>query len=294
MIELLAMRVWYRGKARIARLLSTHGSSETPTAQSSGAANLPLNIVESIIAHLIYDKHSLLACSLTCHTWYIACVPHLHRTLFVWSSFSYYGPEKSWPAPLENLSKLGLLPFVKDLIIKKFYGHPQAFSPKHINSRALRQFARLTNIQDLKIDDLDIPKFMPRVRHYFGHFMPMLRSLGLNVPRGSRRQIFFFIGLFEHLEDFMLHGGTLEYWQNEPVKDLTLVPLFVPPLRGRLVMSCFSGVGFLKDMVDLFGGVRFHYMDLFAVGEARLLLNAAAETLETARLYPADPYGEQL
>lgn len=48
----------------------------------------------------------------------------------------------------------------------------------------------------------------------------------------------------------------------------------------------------MKNMVALFGGLHFRYMDLFRVKCVRLLLDACAKTLETLRLYPTDPYGE--
>ncbi|KAF9786186.1 hypothetical protein BJ322DRAFT_773678 [Thelephora terrestris] len=45
-------------------------------------------------------------------------------------------------------------------------------------------------------------------------------------------------------------------------------------------------------MITLFGGLWFHHMDLFGVKCLPLLLEKCAETLETLRLYPTDPYGE--
>ena len=48
----------------------------------------------------------------------------------------------------------------------------------------------------------------------------------------------------------------------------------------------------MKEMITLFGGLRFRYMDLFRVKFVRLLLDACAETLERLRLYPSDPYSE--
>jgi len=59
-------------------------------------------------------------------------------------------------------------------------------------------------------------------------------------------------------------------------------------------MTCFTRVGLLKDMIDLFGGIRFRYMDLYYVRGMRLLLDTCAETLETLWLYPSDPHGESL
>ena len=243
-----------------------------------------------IIAHLIHDKRSLLACSLICHSWYTASVPHLHHTVTIPPDTL---AKLEWPVLLENLGKLGLLPLVK-LRIRRVHYLCRTFTPEQLNSRALRQIYGMTNIRELVIDDLDIPNFMPRVQHYFGHFLPIVQSLGLRTPKGSRRQIIFFIGLFEHLEDLMLVENRLATWEPERDYHVTLVPPFAPPLRGRLVMSHVRRVNFLKDMVDLFGGVRFRYVDLFNVEETQLLLDACAETLETVRSYPSDACGEQL
>jgi len=53
-------------------------------------------------------------------------------------------------------------------------------------------------------------------------------------------------------------------------------------------------VGFLKDMISLFGGIRFRYMNLYEVHGMWPLLDACAETLESVVLDPTDPLGEQL
>ena len=76
---------------------------------------------------------------------------------------------------------------------------------------------------------------------------------------------------------------------DEPPDDLTLVPSFVPPLGGQLTMTGFTRPLLLKDMIDLFGGLRFRRMNLCGVEGMPLLLNACANTLETLRLYPTNP-----
>ena len=48
----------------------------------------------------------------------------------------------------------------------------------------------------------------------------------------------------------------------------------------------------MKEMITLFGGLRFRHMDLFGVAFVHVVLDACAETLETLRLYPTDPFGE--
>jgi len=290
-IELLAKRAWYRSRAKIKQRSSTDTSLEAPsTVYSSPASKLPLEIVEMIIAHLIYDMDTLVACSLTCYSWYIASVPHLHHTLVTWTRPHMLGT--GWYAPLElNAGRLGLLPLVKKLRVSVRL----EFSPKLFNCRILSQFSALTNVQDLTIYKLDIPSFMPRIRRYFGHFLLTVRSLTLSSPGGSRRQIIFFIGLFQHLEDLTLYDGEgFAPWASRPADDPTLIPPFTPPLRGRLVVIDRNMAGLLKDMIQLFGGIRFRYMNIGDVGEARPLLGACAGTLETLRLRPDGLYGKRL
>ena len=245
-----------------------------------------------IIAHLIYDTSSLLACSLTCFSWYIVSVPHLHHTLATHSRRRTLDPKAPWFRPLLNANRLGLLPFVKKFLVERLVFPSDNFARNRFNWYTLRHFSALTNVQELAIDDLDIPSFMPTIRRYFGHFSPTVRSLALRTPTGSRRQIIFFIGLFQHLEDLKLLNGTSVSWESEPADDPMLLPLFAPPLRGRLVMTRF-GAGFLREMIDLLGGVGFRNMALSYVDETQLLLNTCAKTLETLRLYPTDHRCEQ-
>jgi len=187
------------------------------------------------------------------------------------------------------MHKLGVLPLVKKFQVLE--AGPRCsvdgFSPKRLDSRTLRQFSALSNVQELGLDRLNIPQFMPHVRRSFGHFLPTVRSLTLREPKGSRRHTIYFIGLFQHLEDLKLLFQW-PYSQEEPVDDLTLIPPFAPPLRGSLTLACFTRVALLKDMIDLFEGIRFRHMDLYAVAGISLLLDACAETLETLRLHPAD------
>ena len=168
-------------------------------------------------------------------------------------------------------------------------GFPGAkFSPKWLNPSTLRHFSALTNVQELAIDNLDTPRFIPEIHRYFGHFSSTVRSLTLKAPKGSHRQVIFFIGLFQYLEDLTLFNGTTE------VDNFTLVPPFIPPLRGRLsLIYPRSEVGPLRDMIDLFGGIRFRSMELFAVPGTQLLLGACEKTLETLRLDPTDYYGKE-
>ena len=206
---LFVKRVWYRSRVITRGICSRGTPPATSTTRSPPATRLPLEIIEIVVAHLIYDKRSLLACSLTCHSWYIASVPHLHHTLSAYISWPHEDPKLRWPNPLRGASKHGLLPFIKKLQV---HGrHSAKFSPKRLNSNTLRHFSALTNVRELTIDCLDTPKFIPRIQQYFGHFSPTVRSLTLKAPKGTHRQIIFFIGLFQYLEDLTFFGmGNLD------------------------------------------------------------------------------------
>ena len=155
----------------------------------------------------------------------------------------------------------------------------------------MRYFSAFTHLQELGIDYLEVSRFMPNIQQFFGHLSPTLRFLALQKPNGSCRQILYFIGLFPNLQDFKLqHDFTQD--EQESAADATLIPLSTPPLRGWLTLTCCKKGILVKNMITLFGGLRFRYMDLFGVTFVRLLLGACTETLETLRFYPTDPCGE--
>ena len=227
---------------------------------------------------------------MTCYSWYIAAVPHLHHTLTIDGWEGYTRDEKyRWPTPLQKSYNLGLLPLVKRFRIRLKYGYE--FGPKLLGRSTLRYFSALTNLQELGIDRLHISEFMPNIQQCFGHLSPTLRFLALTKPKGSCRQILYFIGLFPNLQDLKLNHTGLEE-EQESADDAALVPLSIPPLRGRLMLAYLAREKLMKDMIMLFGGLHFRYMDLYGVKCAQLLLNACAETLEKLRLYPSDPYSE--
>ena len=189
------------------------------------------------------------------------------------------------------MSTLGLLPLVGEFSVRGDDGSG-VFSSNQFNRRILRYCPMLINVQRLNIDFLDIRNFVAKSRLRFGRSMPA-GDLFLMEPKGALRQIIYIIGLFEHLGDFRLlpeDAGLLE----EPADHLTLIPLFIPPLRGCLVLAGFTRAGLLKDMIDLLGRIRFRRTELLYVSRVQLLLNTCAKTLEEVLLYPSDPLGEQL
>ena len=158
--------------------------------------------------------------------------------------------------------------------------------PAIFNSRDMRYFRAMVNLQELKIGELDFSKFPEGFGEYLGHFAPTLRSVSLSWPEGTRRQLLDFFRLFPKLDDIEIScynpgRGSYEALDNQ------LIPINVG-LRGKLALNLFGEVGLLEDMIVAFGGMRFTSMDLRKSRGIRLLLDACAGTLETLRIYPED------
>ena len=152
--------VWYRSKAKIKNIFKCD-RSETP---SSGpyARGLPQELLEMIVAHVQFDIQTLKACSMTCRSWYIATLPHLHHTITL--RRKGWDPTRGGLAPLRKLDKMRLLPFVKRLRVRHRYADP--FLPPEIwNAQCLIYFSALANIQELGFDGLDLRLFVPEAKH---------------------------------------------------------------------------------------------------------------------------------
>ena len=282
--KLLLNKLWYRTKTKVKSLKAFFR-------RSSPIAELPVELVEEILSYLADDIRTLLACSRTCRSWYIVTVPHLHYSLTTCDDARDPADKNYWwPEPLKKMHEFDLLPLVKQFQIHIWCRHAW-FTPERLDGRNLCYFSSFKDLQELGIDKLDLSSFMPDLQRYFGHLSPTLRFLTLIHPHGTSRQIVYFIGLFPNLQDLKLHYYILRDAIEGPA-DKTLIPLSSPPLRGRLTLRLFTREQIVKDMITLFGGLRFHHMDLFGVRCLQLLLEGCAETLDTLSLYPTDPYGE--
>jgi len=140
------------------------------------------------------------------------------------------------------MHRLGLFPLVKKLQIHEgYYPEHRMFTPKGLDCRTLRHLFALTNVQELDIDNLNIPSFMQRIRRYSKNFLPTVRSLSLRSRRGSRQEILYVVGLFQHLEDLELRCKRCRRFRL-PWDSPALIPLFVPPLGGRVTMTSVTKI----------------------------------------------------
>jgi len=273
-------------KARTNHPKVVRSGAEAPTAahQRIRTVNLPQDVLEIIISDLGDDALSLKSFSATCYSWYLAAVPHLHRTLTL--EDRALDPSRAELKPLAKLHKMDLLSFVKKLCIRSPSFEPW-FSPRKFDRRTLRHFSALTNVQRLRIERFDLSKFVPGLNQYFGHFAPALRSISLTISFGTQRQLLYLLALFPNIDDI-----EIEYYPTSKPEVTTkpdpevAVPFSVPSLRGHLKLTHFPSEAISRDMITLFRGLRFRYMDLYSVGGSRLLLEACADTLQAVRIYP--------
>ena len=99
--------------------------------------------------------------------------------------------------PLSKLHELGLMPLVQDLRVRQHPGTDRwKFEPRGFSRLDLNYFTAFTNVQTLRLHNVDIYRFMPGIERYFEHFSPTTRSISLSHPRCTPRQLSHFLSLF--------------------------------------------------------------------------------------------------
>jgi len=135
-----------------------------------------------IIACPTHDLCALKACSLICHSWYTAAVPHLYHTLTLKGITRSIN--RSRLEPLSKLHKLGLLPPMKEIRVDQGPGSSCWFLPQALT----RHFSALVNVHTLKLKNMGISSFIPGIKRHFRHFLPtcnLSRCTTHIVPLGN-------------------------------------------------------------------------------------------------------------
>ena len=249
---------------------------------------VPYEIVEMIIAHLARHTRTLKACSLTCRSWHTTTLPYLRRTITLRRNTP--DATRSQLKPLSKLHELGQIPLVKEIRVRQPRGTDSSgwFGPRAFTRRDLCHFSAFANVQTLRLEELEIHRFIPGIERYFEHFSPTLRSITLFNPHCTPRQLSHFLSLFSKLDN-------IKIWQidtqvpNTAIPDTTPVPSSAPKLRGRFALYQFYCVETWTHLIASCNGIKFRYMNLRDVPScAPVLLEACAETLETLRFNATD------
>ena len=270
-LNLVARIIWYRIRAKIDRVLRHREVANAHPVQHSNT--LPHEIVQMIIGLLVHDVRTLKACSLTCHSWYIAALPHIQRTLVL------RGRNRGLNA-LSDRHALGLSPFTKEIGIEQAIPDSHWFLPQFLSHQDSRPFFTFTNVQNLRVQRLDIAAFFPEFIQYFGHLSSTLRSLTLYAPRCTALQLSHFISSFPNLDDVIIRY----FAPVGNVPDEMLTPLSTPKLGGKLVLVSSDAVETWEHLA-ISCGLRFRYIRVWGVKKCvPVLLDACATTLETLRI----------
>ena len=283
----LGIVVWYRTKATISRLLRK-APPKTRFVQDL-ACRLPYEIVEMIIAHC--DFTTLKACSLACRSWYTVTIPHIHHTISLWGDVPT--GVRCGLKPLSKLYALGLTPLIRE--IQVFQGERGWFLPRAFRPRDLRHFSSFSRVHTLRIQRLDITRFIPELENYFAQFSPTLRAVALLEPVcKTPQELSYFLSLFPNLDDVDIQWFSPFSSSDFKSSDASteLVPFSNPTFRGRLLLHYTHPVEVWSYLIAGRGSLRFRSMDLREVGECgQILLEACADTLETLRIYTLDRLG---
>ena len=276
--------VWHRSKAKVNRLLSNAPLETRPTHESTSPFHpppLPYDILEMVITYLARDLGALKACSLISRSWYTAATPHLHHTLTLKENI--HDIDRSQMEPLSKLHELGLLHLVKTLRVKQGVGNSRWFVPQPFSDLDLCYFSTLANVHTLKLQNVEIHRFIPDLEYHFGRFSQTLRSITLHDPSCTPQQLSHFLSLFSNLDDIGIRNSH-RHLPNKTISDTELVPFSVPKLQGRLALDNFTWFEVWTHLAASCGGLRFRHMDLRMSGScAPVLFEACADTLETLR-----------
>ena len=237
-----------------------------------------------IIAHIARNLNTLKVFSLTCRSWYITAVPHLHHTLTLRDHM--LGSSRGELKPLSKLHWLALAPLIKEMRVQQQWTW---FTPQKFSPHDLRCFSAFANVHTLKFQYLDITLFIPEIERYFGHFSPTLRSITFLKPYCTPRQLSYFLSFFSNLDDIRIRGPIRP--PKTTIPDTEPVPFSTPRLRGWLLLCDFVSVEACTHLMVSGGGLQFRHMDLCRIGDCvSVLFEACAETLETLRFYAADTW----
>ena len=273
------LSLWHRTKAEVNRLL---GNAPTDTSTTHGSAcNLPYEIVEAIITHFTHDLYTLKACSLTCRSWHAVAVPHLHHTI----TFKGCTPSvtRDKLTPLSKLHELGLIPHIKKIRVNQPWGIGW-FVPQAFDHCDLHYFSAFTNVHTLELQKMELYRFIPDAKHYFGHFSPTLRSIVLSNLHCTPLQLSHFLSLFPNLDNIEIRR-TYTHVPDTTVPDAELIPFYTPKPRGRLVLYDFNWVETWTRLAASCRALQFRHMVLSGSAICTpVLLEACAETLETLRI----------
>jgi len=252
----------------------------------AGWKNLPQEIVDEILGHLLDNLAALKACSLTCKRLFGGTRPLIHRRFVCWGSVpNSHKPKRSpfnrlqrVPGAFERLidkDRLGILHYTRHLTLRPgglddlFYypGDIQEYLP-HLQS--------ITKLHTLTLVKFYIPPFTLAFNEYFGMFTNTLRHLDMRYADGPARALLYIVSQFPFLEDLTIVSPTGQIVPplGHDIPQITRSP----PLRGKLVLVKAGSKEFSDGLAAFPNGLNFRSLELSWCERPQALLAACGPT----------------
>ena len=252
-----------------------------------GWKDLPQELVDEILSHLLDDSSALKACSLTCRSLFGATRPLIHQRLVCLDSRRdpskakdyLFSRRKREPGSFDRLidaDRLGILPYTQHLTFKLRNNPGEPPSPG-FNPRDMQEYLPLlrsiTKLHTLTLDTFHLHPFIPVFNEYFGMFTNTLRYLDIRNSHGTEQELLYIVCQFPLLEDLTITSPASGVAAN-PGRPVPLITQS-PPLQGKLVLVHADSMGLLDGLVGFPGGLNFHSVVLFGCGGGSQVVLAA-------------------
>ena len=246
----------------------------------SGWKDLPRELVDEIMGHLLDDPDALRACSLTCKNLFGAARPLIHQRLCLVSGLkkgSIFSRLMRGHRAIERLidaDRSGLLRYTRHLTFGMKDG---SFDPEKMQEY-LPRLRSISGLHTLTLDTVDIHPFVPVFDEHFGMFTNTLRHLDIRNVSGTGRQLLYVICQFPLLEDLSIISPSESEVDLQPGHPVPLITQS-PPLRGELVLAYSCSKRLLGGLAALPGGLNFRSLESFRCKHSQIALAACSHSV---------------
>jgi len=233
--------------------------------------NVPQELVDEVLGHLLEDLGALEACSLTCRFLFRATRPLIHQWLTcVYSRRVQSKPKiplvscrKRDPGAFERVidaDRLGVLPYTRHLTFKPDHAYfISLFNPTDLQEY-LPHLRSIIKLHTLTLVKFHVSQFIPVFDEYFGMFVNTLHHLDIRRAHVTARELSYIICQFPLLEDLTIVHPAGQ--SDAPPGDRVPMITQSPPLRGKLILVQPGSMELSKGLAAFPGGLNFRSLQL--------------------------------
>ena len=281
-----------------------HRFNDTSEVFIGGAwKNVPQELVDEVLRHLLEDLGALKACPLTCKFLFRATRPLIHQWLMCVCSrrvrpkqkIPLLSCRKRDPGAFELLidaDRSGVLPYTRHLTFKPDH----AYSYPFFNPRDLQEYLphlqSIIKLHTLTLVMFHVSPFIPVFDEYFGMFANTLHHLDVRRIHVTARELSYIICQFPLLEDLTIvyPAGQSTAQPGDQVPMITQSP----PLRGKLILVQADSRELTEGLAAFPRGLNFRSLQLYWSNHLEPIVAACGHTATSVSyLWPrGDAYGE--